>query len=223
MIVRASLAIVLWVVSLSEPACAGDTQLWLGLTNRTSLGGALELHADTNARWIDGMRHVGHIQLRAMLGRRLRSGLLMGAGYSYVRADQLSGETLLEHRPFQQLNLPLAEIGRAKITARTRLEQRVFNRFPGVTLRLRQQLSLSVPVHQRSGLEAIVETEPFFVLNRPNGSDTPTGFNQVRTFAGFNLPLNTAMAVEVGYLNQQIVPDGGRTNHNLSLTLATRF
>ena len=207
----------------ASPAAADDTQLWLAFTTRTSLAGPLELHADTNARWIDGMRHVGHIQFRAMLGWRLPSKTLVSGGYSYVRADQLSGGTVFEHRPFQQLNVPLGKIGKAQLSTRTRFEQRLFSNFSGVTLRLRQQVSLAIPIDHASGLEVIVETEPFFVLNAPSGTDVPTGFHQIRTFAGINLPISPQIAIEAGYLNQHILPDGGRTNHNLSLTLATRF
>lgn len=207
----------------AKAATAGDTQAWIGLTTRTSLHGPLELHADTNARWIDGMRHVGHIQFRAMLGWRLPSKLLLSGGYSFVRADQLSGETLIEHRPFQQLNLPLGTVGKAQISARTRFEQRLFNSFSGVTYRFRQQVTLTVPIDSASGLEAILETEPFFVLNAPEGTPVPTGFNQIRTFAGVSLPVSPQIAIEAGYLNQHILPGDGQTNHNLSITLATRF
>lgn len=210
---------------LAGAAHAGDNddaQLWISASTSGSLKGPLELHADINARYFDNASHQGHVQLRGLLGWRFSRDVMLGAGYSYVRTESLSGRVAHEHRIFQQLNFPIATIGDARLVGRTRLEQRMFEGQEGTALRLRQQIRLNIPLEGPKGLRAIVYTEPFFLLNRPV-SGAPTGLNQVRSFAGLGIPLTKGVSLEAGYLNQAIAVGAKPVNHALSLGLNTSF
>jgi hypothetical protein len=204
-------------------AQASDAQIWTAVAGSGSLSGPLELHADMNNRWYDSGASHAHFQLRGMLAWRFPSEALLGGGYSYVRTETAAGRVVHEHRLFQQLNLPIAKLGKARLTARTRLEQRRFEELDGVAFRLRQQIALAVPLKGPEGLRAIVYTEPFFLLNAPGGTSPPTGLNQVRSFAGLRIPVVERVALEAGYLNQYLLPGEDRANHALSLSLSTRF
>jgi hypothetical protein len=197
--------------------------LWTAVAASTSLGGPLELHADMNSRWFDNARDHSHFQVRGMLAWRARPTLLLGGGYSYVRSELASGQVLHEHRLFQQLNVQFAALGAARLTGRTRFEQRSFREVPGVALRLRQQLLLSVPLEGPDGLRAILHTEPFFLLNAPDSISPPTGLNQVRSFAGLGIPLTRGVSLEAGYMNQFILAGDDRANHILNIGLTSRF
>lgn len=206
----------------AAPACAEDAQIWASASTSGSLRGPLELHVDVNARWFDNGAHLGHFQLRGLLGWRFKPELLAGAGYSYVRSETLAGLVAHEHRIFQQLNFPIASIGKARLVGRTRFEQRMFEEQAGMALRLRQQVRLNIPLEGPQGLRAILHTEPYFLLNQPTPI-APTGFNQIRTFAGLGIPLLGRTALEAGYMNQTFVSGATRTNHAVSLGLGTSF
>jgi hypothetical protein len=199
-----------------------DAQVWMSLSTSGSLKGPLELHADVNTRHFDNATHLGHVQLRGLLGWRVSRDVLVGAGYSYVRTESLSGRVAHEHRVFQQLNFPIAKIGDARLVGRTRFEQRMFEEQDGVLLRLRQQIRLNIPLEGPKGLRAILYTEPFFLLNKPV-PNVPTGLNQVRSFAGLGIPLASKVSLEAGYLNQAAATGDRRVNHALSLGLSTSF
>jgi hypothetical protein len=202
---------------------ASDAQVWAAVSGSGSLSGPLELHADMNNRWYDNGASHAHFQLRGMLAWRFPSQALLGGGYSYVRTETQAGRVVHEHRLFQQLNLPIASIGKARLTGRTRLEQRRFEELDGVAIRLRQQVSLAIPLDGPSGLRAILSTEPFFLLNAPDGTTAPTGLNQVRSFAGLGIPIMQGVALEAGYMNQFILAGDDRANHVLTIGLSTRF
>jgi hypothetical protein len=200
-----------------------DAQVWLAMSTNTSIKGPLELHADINTRHSDNARHLGHVQLRGLLGWRFSRELMLGAGYSYVRTEALDGRVAHEHRIFQQLNFPIAGLGNARLVGRTRFEQRLFEERDGVALRLRQQIRLNIPVDGApKGTRVILYTEPFFLLNEPVPGAS-AGLNQVRSFAGLGTPLIKGVTLEVGYLNQAITMGPKPLNHALSVSLGTSF
>lgn len=199
-----------------------DAQIWLSAGTSGSLAGPLELHADGALRWYDSGAHLGHLQVRGMLAWRFSRSLMLGAGYTYVRNTAVGGRSTHEHRPFQQLNFPIASLGAAQLVGRTRLEQRFFEERSGLTWRLRQQVRLNIPLEGPDGLRAIIHVEPYFVLNRI-GPNLPTGLNQVRSFAGLGIPLGGYTTLEAGYMNQAFAIADRRVNHALSLGLSRGF
>jgi hypothetical protein len=212
-------------LAVALPASADDiddAQVWLAINAAGSIKGKLEGQFDVNTRHFDNATHLGHVQVRGLLGWRFSKDVLLGAGYSYVYNESQSGRVVEEHRIFQQANFPIARIGKAQLVGRTRLEQRTFSNIDGVALRLRQQVRLNVPLEGPKGLRAIIYTEPFFLLNRPTGS-APTGLNQIRSFAGLGIPVTGNSSLEAGYMNQAIFPGQDRFNHVLNMGFSIRF
>jgi hypothetical protein len=219
---KALAALVAALLATGAHADNDDAQLWTQAGISGSLTGPLELHADGALRWFDNGSHLGHVQVRGMLGWRLAGGGLLGAGYTYVRSSPVPGLETHEHRPFQQLNYGIASLGAARLVGRTRLEQRFFDERAGMALRLRQQLRLNIPLKGPEGLRGVIHVEPYFLLHDP-APRAPTGLNQVRTFAGLNIPVAGALSMEVGYMNQHIVAGTDRTNHALSIGFSSSF
>ncbi|WP_199554540.1 DUF2490 domain-containing protein [Sandaracinobacteroides hominis] len=216
-------ALALAATIAARPALADDdAQLWLSYAASGQLKGELAGYFDTNARFYDNAGHLGHFQLRGGLGWRFAPGAIVGAGYSYVRTESLSGAVAHEHRIFEQASYPIAGIGKARLVGRTRLEHRMFEGSDPVAHRLRQQVRLNIPLHGPKGLQGIVHSEVYFLLNRPINR-APTGFNQIRTFAGLGIPLADTLTLEAGYLNQAIAVGDKPMNHAFSLGLVTRF
>lgn len=86
--------------------------------------------------------------------------------------------------------------------------------------RLVQQLRPTVPLGR---VWAILSGEPFYGFDDTEWGQR-RGFDQVRTFAGIDLPLNANASVEPGYLNQILSRRGeDRMNHIASPILNLRL
>jgi len=225
----ARLVIALACLSLLAPAAHAevedldDAQVWLSYAANGQISGDLAGSFDVNARFTDTASILGHFQVRGALGWRISQGFIIGGGYSYVRTENNVGRVANEHRIFQQASYPLIRVGTVAFTGRTRLEQRSFEEVDGTAWRLRQQIRATIPLRGPEGLRAIVHTEAFFLLNQLEAALTPTGLNQMRTFAGLGIPLYGKTAVDVGYLNQAAFPGADRYNHALSIGFTTAF
>jgi hypothetical protein len=217
-----ALALVILLAKAPSAKAADDAQVWTSLSTTVRIHGDLSGFADVNTRLVDNGSQLGHLQLRGGLGWRLRPGVSVGIGYSYIRTESLSNLVAHEHRLFQQASYPLLSWRGTTLTGRTRLEQRRFNGMDETFHRLRQQLRLNIPLEGPAGLRAIVHSEAFIVLNQPSGAPS-TGLNQLRSFAGLGIPVANGVALEAGYLNQSIFFGEDRQNHALSLGVVTSF
>jgi hypothetical protein len=89
-------------------------------------------------------------------------------------------------------------------------------------LRLREMVRLEIPV-ARNGLAVLGYAELFLALNDTDWG-ARSGFDQLRSFVGAEIPLAGKSTIELGYLNQTIDQPAGRRrmNHALSLSLFFR-
>ena len=130
---------------------------------------------------------------------------------------------LREHRSFQQLSWVMGKPWGGEFSTRTRLEQRWRADGDDVGHRLREMVRLEVPVAD-NGLAALGYAEGFLALNDTDWG-ARSGFDQLRSFVGAEIPVVGKTTIELGYLNQLVNQAGGRRrmNHVLSFALFARL
>lgn len=145
----------------------------------------------------------------------------MLAGCAMLDTNHVNQPRLLEHRSWQQLQMPLtASEGGLSLSTRLRLEQRYPDTGGPVGWRLRAQLRGQLRLDR---ITLLAWTESFIGLN-----ETPwgqrSGIDQWRIFMGVQKPLSRQLNLEAGYLNQHVVRTGpDRVNNVFSTSLIYRF
>lgn len=209
----------LWFGLLASPALA-DGQAWFAAETKGEIADGLLLLADANYRLINAGSHPGQLQLRGFLGHQFGK-VTLAAGYSWIHTSKPGNDPRNEHRLTQQMEISLIDTPGVKLAARTRLEQRFYTDLAGTSWRARERLKLTVPI-DRSGLALLTHGELLAALNSgPSGAQG--GDVQSRIFGGFLIPLNQALSLEAGYLNQHDWQRAKTTNHILNLNLVTKF
>lgn len=140
----------------------------------------------------------------------------IGAGYqtsptlqiflinSYVVSERLNATIQQEYRLWQQINWVVADNSRYSLLSRTRLEERKnFAAIP-IAIRLREQVTLRVPIKNWSRHYYMVFDEVFFNLNHPYWVSQDF-FQQNRAFIGISTDISKLISVDIGYLNQYVM------------------
>jgi hypothetical protein len=210
---------------LAAPARAEtthDEQAWINLTAMGSIKGDLIYFAEVQPRFGDGVSRFDHILLRPAIGVKLSPTVSLYQGYARVLTAREGAPDLREHRSFQQLSWVMGKPWGGELSSRTRFEQRWRNDGNDTGFRLREMLRLEIPV-AKNGLAALGYAEGFVAFNDTDWG-ARSGFDQLRSFIGAEIPLVGRSTIELGYLNQTINQRGGRTrmNHVLSFTLFVR-
>ncbi|MBW8294463.1 DUF2490 domain-containing protein [Sphingopyxis sp.] len=205
--------------SASEP----DTEYWAGVSASGSIGGHWLGSAEISVRSDDAQMRQPTTVLRPMIGYQLHKNASVWIGYTRVEQHPDNGSQIAENRLSQQVSLNLGKIGNAHFSARTRIEQRSYEKVHGTAWRIRQQLRLAMPL-QSDRASFIISTEPYFTL-RTNISGSNSGLEQWRNFIGVNVPVTKSVALEAGYLNRYIKRRNApnRVDHIFPVTLSYRF
>lgn len=224
-ILRASLA-VLSLMFAAQPALAEtahDEQAWVNLTLMGSLKGKVVYFAEVQPRFGDGVSRLDQLLLRPAIGVKLSPTMTLYQGYARVITKREGARDLREHRSFQQLSWVMGKPWGGEISTRTRLEQRWRVDGDDVGHRLREMVRLEVPVAS-NGLAALGYAEGFLALNDTDWG-ARSGFDQLRSFIGAEIPVVGKTTIELGYLNQLVNQTGGRRrmNHVLSFSLFARL
>lgn len=209
------------MISAPAHAATKDHQLWMSLVASGRISKTVLVSADVVSRYADDAGRLGQLVLRSQIGTPLSKTVTAWAGYSHAITYARSGPGAIEDRLFEQVNWALGTIGTARLSSRTRLEQRFQHRADGTAWRLGQQVRLVVPLRPR-GPSVIAWVEPMVSLNTTRA--VRSGIDQVRGFAGVGVPLDKQFDIEAGYLHQYINRAAGdRNNHILSLSLIARL
>jgi hypothetical protein len=206
----------------AAPAAAmdGDIQAWATVNLTAPVSNHLSVNVEAQTRLTDDVTRAGQVSLRPSISWRIADTRTLLLGYAYLRSDPLGGAVRNEHRIWQQAAYRIAGRNGVRLYGRTRLEQRFVAGRDDTGWRIRQQLRITAPI---GGARAVVSGEPFYALNGTEWGQRQ-GFDQLRTFAGVNIPLNDVASVEPGYLNQMLFRRGeDRMNHIASLTLNLRI
>ncbi|MDQ0448700.1 DUF2490 domain-containing protein [Methylobacterium aerolatum] len=211
----------LLVAGTPVPALANDAQLWFNTTLFGSVGD-LAYYAEVQPRFGDDISKLDQFFFRPALGWKINDNLKLYQGYAYVE-DRGGSTVRIEDRSFQEINWTIGEFNGVKASSRTRFEQRWRSDGRDVGFRVRSQLRAAAPLTDRKGsVAALGWTEVFVALNDADWGPR-AGFDQVRTFAGIEIPIGDKSTVELGYLNRLIQSrTATETDHVLSINLFLR-
>jgi hypothetical protein len=216
----------LCVAASGAPAAAEtvqDGQLWINTTLFGSVGD-LAFFAEVQPRFGNGISQLDQLILRPALGWKVSDTLTLYQGYAYVENHAMPGRVAIEDRSFQEINWKIGEIAGVKVSSRTRFEQRWQSAGRDVGFRLRENLRFALPLTgAKDSISAVGWAEAFVALNDTDWG-ARAGFDRIRAFVGFEVPIGGESTVEVGYINQtaRMPASGVAVDHILSLNLSVR-
>jgi hypothetical protein len=222
------LALAVLLAAASAPVTAAaqtseDVQGWANLTATGSISGRLTYFAEVQPRFADDASRLDQLLLRPAIGWRVSDEVTLFQGYARVANYVADGADRLEDRSFQQLGWTRRLNARAEIQSRTRLEQRWRSDGDGMGLRLREMIRGEIALSPSGeGVRALGYAELFVGLKASEWSRT--GFDQLRSFAGLEVPVGGRSTLELGYLNQAVDQPGRawRMNHVAAVALFVR-
>ena len=193
-------ACLLLVFCIWQPLWAADNDVGLWATG--------DYHYDIQDNWLaslavqarfaDDLERLERLLFRPSITFKTRAGIGLTAGYDAHSVE--SPRDSIEHRSWQQVAVK-QNLGRIVPFAHIRLEQRYFENVDDISLRLRLNAGVNIPL--RGGFNASLANEVFFTLNETNGGPID-GFDQNRLFAGFSKNLTERLNVRLGYQMQYI-------------------
>lgn len=207
--------------SIGRAETIHDEQAWVNLTAMGSVSGDLIYFAELQPRMGDGVSRLDQLLLRGAVGWKLSPSLSVYQGYAHVVVPLEGRRDANEERSFQQVTWVMGKPLGGELSSRTRLEQRWRSDGDDMGWRLREMLRYELPLRPNSQtLNALGYSEVFVALNDTDWG-ARAGFDQIRTFAGFEVGVKDRTTLEIGYLNQSINQTLGRTrmNHVASISL----
>lgn len=210
------------LVALPAQAADEDAQIWNAATASIDVGDRYVLWLEGQMRWSDDASRLGQVLLRPGIGVKLNKTTTATLGYAYVFTDPVGPAEIDEHRVWQQLTYRLAGDGKGvTLTGRSRLEQRWVRGADDMGWRMRQQLRLTAPLTGQ--VKAFAWSEAFISLDDTSWGQN-SGVDRWRNSIGVAVPLNKAITIEPGYINQWVVRRGrDRVHHIGNITLAAKF
>lgn len=226
---RFSAALLLGVVTLMLPlkeasaATEEDGRIWLTMTAQGKLIDDWGWYLELQPRWREEGEEIDQLLTRAAVVRKLSDRSSVWLGYGHVTSHPASGDTIDEHRLWQQYLHQFEPWGAYTFTSRTRLEERRVESRDDTGYRLRQTLRVSRPLSVLQGASLVIWDEIFFNANETDWG-ARSGFDQNRAFVGGAYKFSKQSRIELGYLNQYVRAKGDdKMNHVLSTSLAFDF
>lgn len=211
------------MTSATAAAAAEDTQLWLGATANVKLTDKWRLSQELVTRFSDTRNGLYEVESNTLLGYKLNKDVTVWAGYTHNPQYQAGEFRVMERRAREQVTFDnIAQFGKAKLSARLRMEQRWREHVEGTGWRVRPYAKLSVPIAGKTSL--VLSHESFINLNTTPFQRTE-GYDRMRNLVAISVPVSKALGFEAGYLNQhgfvRNAPDS--TDHVASFTLTANF
>jgi hypothetical protein len=203
---------------LAVPTAASaksDEQVWGNASISVKLADRWRLSQEFTTRFSDNRNGLYEVESNTLLGYRLNKMVTVWAGYTHDPQYAGGDFTVMEHRAREQVTFDgIAKLGKGKLSARARLEQRWRDHVDGTGWRLRPYLKYSLPIAGKTALN--ISTEPFFNLNSTT-FQKQTGLDRVRNLVTVSTPLTKSLSGEVGYMNQHgFVRGGPDTSDNIA-------
>jgi hypothetical protein len=155
---------------------------------------------ESQQRITDNISRLGQFIIRPYVAYQVNDNLQIGGGYAYFRSESSAAESgvIFEHRAYAEVNYRVLDRPRVKVDTRTRLETRQWENIPDHAIRIRSMVQATIPVSD-SGIGVVFFIEPFYNLN--DNPNFPGGFEQIRNFGGFTIPVNKNVDFMTGYMN----------------------
>lgn len=190
-----------------------DGQLWLQMNSQIPVAETWHLLVEGQPRWDRNASHYEQVVVRAGLQKRLTPGIQIGAAYAIVPRQTDRG-TVLVHQAYEQVVFVLPRLGRWTPQLRVREDQQYLSQWGATSHRIRGQLRVSRTLPRAPRWTLVAHEEVLITWNRTPRGPTP-GLDQHRLFAGVNHRLTRDLAVETGYMWQDLFRRGQRPErHN---------
>lgn len=206
----------------ASPAAASDTQYWQTVNVSVALPDGFKVSNETVLRSSDA-KGFYEIENNVMVGKKVSKVVTLWLGYTFDPQYNHGTFRVREHRFRQQVNFDsFAVLGKVKLSARVRFEERWREGQTGTAYRLRPQVKAVVPIAGKVTLG--VSSEQFFNLNN-TGFQTVDGLERMRNAIYVTVPVSKKISVDFGYLNQHgFVPNGpDSSDHVLTTGLSASF
>lgn len=200
-----------------------DEQIWLTAGATIKLDDKWRLSEDVVARISDDRGGLYEIEAATLLNYKIGKNVTVAAGYVHSPQYSDGDRTSLERRAREQVTVDnVATIGRGKLGARLRMEQRWRDNADGTAWRLRPYVKYSLPLRGKTSL--VLSNETFLNLNT-TAFQQQDGLDRMRNLIAVNTLLVQNVTMEVGYLNQYGFVRGGEDtiDHIASLALNANF
>lgn len=200
-----------------------DEQIWLTAGATIKLDDRWRLSEDVVARISDDRGGLYEIEAATLLNYKIGKNVTVAAGYVHSPQYSDGDRTSLERRAREQVTVDnVATIGRGKLGARLRMEQRWRDNADGTAWRLRPYVKYSLPLRGKTSL--VLSNETFLNLNT-TAFQQQDGLDRMRNLIAVNTLLVQNVTMEVGYLNQYGFVRGGEDtiDHIASLALNANF
>lgn len=181
------------------PACAQktDDQLWLTATGSAPLGsGGTRVTVESIGRFSDNAGGFFHDEFGGMISVPVSKRIEIWAGYRHVDDYDHGRAKPNEERFRQVISMKLG----ALFVGRFRVEERFFGHSGEMGVRVRPSLRFTLPLGS-GGVQFFAQQEHFVNLNT-TGWGQLGGYERMRNWAGFSLPLSKRLRGDLGYLNQ---------------------
>ncbi len=219
------------VLTIMTAACAHSTaqaaeqdlEIWNAVVVERALTPKLSATLEFGGRLLDDAGRLGVIVIRPTIGYKVSNDLTVSLGYAHFRTNNRGQADASENRIFQQVNLRIGTVGTATLLSRFRLEQRRFAGAEDLGWRITGRVRMRIPI-RTSEAAILLSHEQIYALNTTDWG-ARAGFDQMRNFAGFAVPLSDAVMLETGYQNRYQKRRGAadRVDHIIPVTLYIRI
>jgi hypothetical protein len=184
-------------IALSQNSDFGN---WLIYIGNNKLNSKWNIHNEVQYRNYNIIGDLEQLLIRTGLGYTFndkKNNVLLGYGYilseNYI-SNSDNKATINEHRIFQQFTTSQT-FGKVKLGHRYRFEQRFVE--SNFKMRFRYFLSLNIPIN-------IMENNKYYLsaYNEIFLNTKTSVFDRNRLYGGIGYNINTAIRIEVGYMNQ---------------------
>lgn len=195
-----------------------QTLYWIRYYNQTQFSSTYTLHFEVDERRLINPDIQFQIFSHLHLHRRFSKLIDIAAGFTYAATNSSKNRDLAvpELRPFQEINFSQPISQKIQLQFRYRFEQRFIHNNNKLELqdgynfsfrhRLRLQGSMTLKKFE-NGKTIIGKLSEEIMLNQ--GSIAPSSFDQNRVYVGMEFHFNKKWSMELGYLNQYQLANGG--------------
>jgi hypothetical protein len=179
-----------------------DSQLWTTATVNVKVSDAFRLSQEFTTRFSDNRNGLYEVEAVTMLGYKPSKNITLAAGYVHNPLYASGDFTAMEHRIREQVQFDnIAQIGRGKLSARLRLEQRWREHTDGTAWRARPYVKYALPLTGNGKTNLNFSNETFINLASTSFQKTD-GVDRMRNLISVSTPLTGKLGIEAGYLNQ---------------------
>jgi hypothetical protein len=218
-----------WLAATRASATEHDSGAWAIFSTANVLGhddgqNPWRYHFDAQVRLFDLGGGAEQYLLRPGIGYQLNDKVSLWGGYARFYTRTSSGDSASEDRLWQHVAWKAGSPWGGSLSMRLRLEQRSVSIGDDIGVVLRYQLKYSGAFGKSDRTEFFVAIEPFADLR-----DTDWGgrarISQNRTSLGFGWKSNPRWGLELGYMNQLLMPARGENivNHLAVAHFIARF